>query len=248
MNSRGGSLFVTKSVREWLFDGYDDPLLDFLKLADLPYDLPFDRFGWFYNRNESSSYDGRINMYTGQDTIAKLGTIHTWNNISHTPFYRDRCGMINGTTGELWQPGMNPTASITMFPTDICRSITLNYAGTIEHLGIEGSQWVADESTFDNGTLYPQQACFCTAAPESCPDLASGVFNVSECRYGAPAFVSFPHFYLADPSYRENIDGMAPQSDLHKFTLALEPTTGIPLKVNARMQINILLQPIQHLS
>lgn len=41
---------VTKSVREFLFDGYEDPLIS---LADtLPalaqIDIPFDRFGWFY--------------------------------------------------------------------------------------------------------------------------------------------------------------------------------------------------------
>lgn len=41
---------VSKSVREFLFDGYEDPLIS---LADtLPalaqIDIPFDRFGWFY--------------------------------------------------------------------------------------------------------------------------------------------------------------------------------------------------------
>lgn len=164
--------------------------------------------------------------------------------IERQHFYSRGCSAINGTTGELWYPNILPTNPITMFATDICRSITLNYNDTIERHGISGSQWAADESVFDNGVKYPEMSCFCSGAPDDCPDLPSGVLNVSDCRYGAPAFVSFPHFFLADRSYAEKISGMKPDPEKHQFSLALEPTTGIPLDVNARLQINILLQPV----
>lgn len=40
---------VTKTVRELLFDGYDDPLLDLLNLIkNSTFNIPFDKFGWFY--------------------------------------------------------------------------------------------------------------------------------------------------------------------------------------------------------
>lgn len=64
-------------------------------------------------------------------------------------------------------------------------------------------------------------------------------------RFGAPAFISYPHFYLADSSYREGIEGMHPNKTLHQFSISLEPHTGIPLQVNAEMQINIYIEPIE---
>lgn len=42
--------YVTKTAGEFIFGGYDDPLLDILiKLKPyVPYDLPFNKVGWFY--------------------------------------------------------------------------------------------------------------------------------------------------------------------------------------------------------
>lgn len=42
--------YVTKTAAEFIFDGYDDPLLDIvLKLKSyFPIDVPFKRVGWFY--------------------------------------------------------------------------------------------------------------------------------------------------------------------------------------------------------
>lgn len=250
LNNRGGSLVVSKSVRELLFDGYDDPLLDLLKEANSSaYPIPpFSRFGWFVERNESSSYDGRINMYTGATNIKATGNVHTWNGSNRTAFYRDDCSAIRGTTGELLHPEMVVGQPLEIFATDVCRRLPLAYDGDTEFLGLAGGRWVGDDRVFDNGLKYPETSCYCTGAEHMCPDLMPGVLNVSDCRYGAPAFVSFPHFFLADPSYRTAVDGMAPNRSLHEFELSVEPTTGIPLDVKARLQINVLLQPIQHLT
>lgn len=242
LNERGGSLMVTKTVRQLIFDGYDDVLLDFLKDSELPYDLPFDKFGWFYARNESLSYDGRINMFTGQGDLSQMGKIHTWNGRTETGYYHSECGRVDGSTGELWPPGLRADVPLQVFATDICRLVQLQPNGTVQHQGIDGYRWTADDRVFDNGQKYPEAACYCTG--HDCPDLMAGVMNVSDCRYGAPAFVSFPHFYLADESYRSAVDGMFPSAEKHDFEMAIEPLTGIPLRVNARIQINILLQPI----
>lgn len=42
--------FVTKTAGEFIFDGYDDPLLDIvIKLKSfIPIDLPFKKVGWLY--------------------------------------------------------------------------------------------------------------------------------------------------------------------------------------------------------
>lgn len=249
LNQKGGSLLVSKTVRELLFDGYDDPLLDMLKEADSPaYPIPpFQRFGWFVERNGSSSYDGRLNMFTGKSDIKKTGNVYSWNGSNRTDFYRGECSAIQGTTGELMHPQMSVGKPLEVFATDICRSLPLTYGGEMELLGLAGSKWVGDDRVFDNGLKYPEMGCFCTGPEHMCPDLMPGVVNVSDCRYGAPAFISYPHFYLADSSYRSAVRGMSPNQSLHEFSMSIEPQTGIPIDVEARLQVNILLQPIDRL-
>jgi len=237
----------TKTVRELLFEGYDDPLLDFLRELKIPtINIPFSKFGWFAERNESSTYDGTFNMFTGEHDITKLGVMSLWNGNNRTDFYRDQCGVISGTTGELWPP-VNGKPDISLFVTDFCRPIKLSYKSDFSSMGIDGGKWVGDERVFDNGRNYEPNSCYCTADVAECPDLPSGVQNVSQCKFGAPAFISFPHFYLADPTYLNNIEGMHPNAEEHEFYVSMEPRTGIPLRVRAALQLNLLLQPVERL-
>lgn len=200
--------------------------------------------GWFVERNNSETYDGKFRMFTGVDEITKVGILEMWKGKKSTNLYRDNCSEIRGTSGELWPPilrGEKP--SISLFAPDICRNIDLKYESEVSKLGVNGYKWVADESVFDNGYKYPEMGCYCSAVKEQCPDLPSGIFNASSCKWDSPAFVSFPHFYLADEIYRSSIDGMNPDKSKHEFSIALEPQTGIPLSVSAALQINLLIQP-----
>jgi scavenger receptor class B, member 1 len=241
-----GPLFVKRRVSELLFDGYEDRLLTVLRANQNPAfpKPPFEKMGWFVDRNNSETYDGKFRMFTGIDDIFKLGNLQLWNGKPMTNMYREHCGDVRGTTGELWPPideGKKPDLSL--FVSDVCRTITLKYSEEYSKLGIDGYKWVADESVFDNGKKYPDMSCYCSAAQENCPDLASGVFNASKCKWDSPAFISFPHFYLADEIYRNNISGMMPDKDEHEFYMALEPRTGIPLSIKAALQINLLIRP-----
>ena len=68
--------------------------------------------------------------------------------------------------------------------------------------------------------------------------------NVSSCRFGSPVFMSYPHFYNADPFYVEQVEGLQPKHKDHEFYMVLEPKTGIALEVAARFQVNMLVEPI----
>lgn len=248
LNKKNGKLTVTKPVSEWLFDGYEDELLQFIKVINsTAFDVPYDKFGWFVDRNKSAGYDGRFNMYTGHKDATRLGIVSMWNGRSSVPFYKNGCGMINGTTGELWPQQLESNESISIFITDVCRSLPLMHQDEYELFGITAKRWTADGRVFDNGQNHPDAMCFCTNDADSCPDLQPGVMNLSDCQFGAPAFVSFPHFYLANESYLEAIDGLQPNKEDHEFSISLEPKTGIPMQVNGRLQINILLQPLSHI-
>ncbi|CAB0020602.1 unnamed protein product [Nesidiocoris tenuis] len=256
MGAFGTKVYVKKPVGELLFDGYSDPLLE--TASKLPafsgLEVPFDKFGWFYmvsifrvlqgktrilrTRNGSTEFDGLFNMDTGENGVEEFGILRRWNYYNSTGFYDGNCGLVNGSAGELFPPNVKISKGVEMFSPDLCRSIKLNYVEDVKLHGLKGLKFAGDETTFDNGTLDESNSCFCSG---DCSP--TGVLNVTNCRFGAPGFVSFPHFHLADPIYREEVDGMKPDPMKHTLYITLEPELGIPLDVAARFQINILLSP-----
>ncbi|KAH8262158.1 hypothetical protein KR038_004698 [Drosophila bunnanda] len=243
LNHEGGELYTTKPVGEWIFDGYQDNLTDFLNLFNTSMiDIPYTRFGWLADRNESLTYDGLFTIHTGTDDISNLGRLTHWNSKPETGFYEMPCGVVNGTTGDLFPPKMNVKDEITIFATDACRFMNLRPQGTYENHGLTATKWVGTEETLDSGENYPNQACFCDPVRfDECPK--TGVVECKACRDKAPIYSSFPHFYLADQSYIDAVSGMKPEKDKHEFFLAVEPTTGVPVQVHGRIQINMMIEP-----
>ncbi|XP_057325256.1 protein croquemort-like isoform X2 [Microplitis mediator] len=234
---------ITKTVRELLFDGYHDELLELVNKLNVTKDLPFSRFGWFYNRNNSETYDGTFNMLTGSSGLWNTGIIQQWNYSNKSKIFKHECGSINGTLGDIW-PTNAENKSVNIFAPDVCTLLNLDYSEQQEHEGLVGKKYVSTARMLDNGTDVPSRACYCQDV-ECQP---SGALNVSSCKFGAPAFISLPHFYLADPSYLNAVDGLSPSKDKHEFSMLVEPNFGIPLQVKARLQLNLLIQPIKHLS
>jgi CD36 family len=99
------------------------------------------------------------------------------------------------------------------------RSITLDYTETVNNFGISSYRFAGTSRTFANATDNPDNWCFCSGG-ECNP---SGTVNASTCRFGAPVFVSFPHFYLGDPYYVDQVNGLNPEQDRHEFHIDLEP-------------------------
>lgn len=62
-----------------------------------------------------------------------------------------------------------------------------------------------------------KNTCYCSS--ENCPP--DGVRSVVSCK-NAPAYISLPHFFNADTSYREAVDGMNPDPEMHSFFMVLE--------------------------
>lgn len=100
------------------------------------------------------------------------------------------------------------------------------------------SEKSSSEYSDDDPDVVNTGHCYCGG--ECTP---SGLINVTACRFGAPVFISLPHFYKADPILLDPIEGLTPSDKDHGFTITLEPMTGIPLEVSARFQINVLMQP-----
>ena len=54
-----------------------------------------------------------------------------------------------------------------------------------------------------------------------------GLLNETLCRFGVPAFVSFPHMLYADPAVINQTEGQEPNVTLHNFNIDLEPVSGV---------------------
>ena len=168
--------------------------------------------------------------------------MHTWN-YTDTWWWPKSCGQVKGGAGEFYPPGLDKTF-IEMYSNDLCRSLKFNFSRDEVYVkGISSYEFTADKYFFANATENPDNACF------DSEDIPSGVFDVSACRFGAPVFISLPHFYLADSFYADKIQsGLAPNASLHSTVFRVEPRSGIPLDVSARFQLNVKIQPISGIS
>uniref|UniRef100_U5EUH2 Putative plasma membrane glycoprotein cd36 n=1 Tax=Corethrella appendiculata TaxID=1370023 RepID=U5EUH2_9DIPT len=236
-------IHVTKTARELLFEGYEDMMVLMGKEIFKADEVPFDRVGWFYMRNNTPDLIGHYNVHTGEEDITKIGTMQFWNYASRTNFFDSYCGMINGSAGEFYPPHQQKDVPVQFFSPDMCRTLPFDFEQEVEVEGVLGYKYTGGARTVDNGSLYPENSCFYPG--ENVP---SGVLNISSCRFGTPVFMSFPHFYNADPYYVNQVDGLNPTKEKHEFSLTLEPYTGIALDVAARFQLNVLIQPDTHIS
>ncbi|KAF9797566.1 hypothetical protein SFRURICE_007343 [Spodoptera frugiperda] len=149
------NLFQTANVTSWLFDGIED------------------------RRNGSIEYDGSFNINTGASDFSQLGNVHEWRYASRTD-YRDECGEVKGSTGELWAPEYGQP-ELNVFASDICTYLTIAKDRAVQVEGIDGVQYAANDSVFDNGYKYPRMACYCDSVRDA-ECLPAGALNVSDCR------------------------------------------------------------------
>lgn len=227
------NLYVTKTAREILFDGYKDGILRVL--SSFPALKVQPKFGIFYGRNATINNDAVLSMYTKND--GNFGRQLTVNYENHTDFYKGQCNEIRGSASEFYPLNIKKT-KLVFYSSELCKVAELDFVREEVIKGVLGYRFTADD-IFDNGTKRPEYKCFCK---DEC--IPSGVLDVSVCRQNSPSFLSFPHFYAADPYYTDRIDGMKPNRSRHEFFVVIEPKSGIIMDIGAYMQLNMLLQPV----
>ncbi|XP_041674770.1 protein peste [Drosophila eugracilis] len=236
-------LTVTHTVEEMLFKGYDHPFITLGKFIR-PQDVPYKRVGFQYPRNGSADFDGYINMYTGADDITKMGQIHTWNDLNHTGAFEGACGQVHGSMGEFFPPNLSTNDTVYMYMPKMCRAIPLDYTETVTVHGVTAYRFSGTQHAVDNGTLHPDTKCYCVGG--KCMPI--GVINIGPCAFNASVYMSFPHFYMADPSYLEAIEGLQPEREKHEFFMTLEPNAGVPMDVGGGFQANYYMEPVRGIS
>ena len=140
--------------------------------------------------------------------------------MSETNYFEGQCNVLTGSAGDFFTPFIDKNQTLELFSPEMCRSIQMDFEEDQEILGVKTMKFSGGDRAVDNGTLYPENKCYCGG---QC--VPSGLFNISTCRYGTPVFMSFPHFYQADPFYTQQVVGMKPDKEKHQFFMSFEPVS-----------------------
>lgn len=236
----GESLFVRKTVKELLFQGYKVDLIARLDsiirpfVPNLAQFLPNNSFGLLYGKNESD--EGLMSVYTGEKNMNRYLSYHSWNEEKSLPFWKNKyCDMINGTDGRGFSPFIKRSDTLYIFIPDICRSVPLKYESDVDVKGIPAYRFTLPQSAFQNSITNADNKCFFKGVNYRSNN---GVFPVSVCQKGRPVYVSLPHFYQADERLTKRVKGLNPQKEKHETFIDVEPTIGTAIRASGKLQFN----------
>lgn len=68
--------------------------------------------------------------------------------------------------------------------------------------------------------------------------------DVTDCYYGFPISLSYPHFLDGDEDLRKNVTGLRPNESLHSSYFNVQPQSGLPLSLSAKIQINMHMRDV----
>lgn len=230
--------FTRLPVHKFLW-GYDDPILTLARpYLQLRGEIPYDRFGILVPKN--GTVIDRITVYTGEQDVNQIGQVEMVNGFRSMDHWNtEECNRVGGSDGNIFpMSSVSHKRPVYVYQRELCRLLPFHYTEDVEAMdGILSYRYKMPLNVFDRPETNPDNQCYCHMDSGVCPP--KGMLNVSQCAYGAPALISFPHFYLADESLLQSVDGLKPDSEKHTSYMDLHPTLGIPLAGVSRLQLNV---------
>lgn len=129
-----------------------------------------------------------------------------WN----TPSSPAICSQFPGTNGEYFDK-VTEQSILHFYSDDLCASEILKFDSVDNSFGFEALKFVS----------YPEPlggSCFATSA-----NLPAGAIDVKGCQRGLPFVMSNPHFYNADSSYHDQVQGLRQDATKHQSYFIIEP-------------------------
>ncbi|XP_018358894.1 PREDICTED: scavenger receptor class B member 1-like isoform X3 [Trachymyrmex cornetzi] len=232
---------VQMTAHEFMF-GYQSTLVT-LGNHLMPSWIKFDKLGLI---DRMYDFDGDFEtFYTGETDLRMIGLIDKYNGDVNLPQWTGKCANVQGASDGVKFPSyIEPNDTILFFRKSLCRSARMVRIGEKTLQGLNTYKYTFMENELDNGAVNPENKCFCRKGV--C--LKPGLIDVTDCYYGFPIALSYPHFYKSDPSFLEAIEGLEPNKELHESYFYIQPKSGIPMNVASRFQINMVLQNIGHMA
>jgi hypothetical protein len=124
----GKSVWMTKSVGEYLVEGYTEPLMTVANMVPLSLtsssassERKSDKLGLFVERNGSATAEGLMNVDTGAGALSDMGTIRYHNYGNQSAVFEAACGQIKGSVGEFFGTRLTRGKRLDVFFVDLCR-------------------------------------------------------------------------------------------------------------------------------
>ncbi|XP_014251146.1 sensory neuron membrane protein 1-like [Cimex lectularius] len=193
----------------------------------------------FFGAKNNTPEAGRFTVHRGVRNPKEVGMMVKFNGKTEQNVWSGpECNALKGTDSTIFPPFLSKDEEALSFAPDLCRSIGARYQHPTVYKGIPGNFYTA---TLGDMSANEDEKCFCPS-PTTC--LKKGAFDIYKCA-GAPIILTLPHFYEADPSYLDEIDGLHPQAEKHQIFINFEPITGTPLGARKRLQFNIGIHAIK---
>jgi len=248
LNGADATLLTKRSVHDLLYGNPQEPVAkEILDLVDKvqPEARILDNFGLVMNTNSSNGWFD-YQVYTGrEENIDKLNIITKFKGESELSYWNSEyCNMINGTDGTSTPPFMKKENPVYFFVDDVCRSLYGLYEKEVNIRGVTGWLITTPPQIFESPLLNDDNKCFCHDW-DNILCQHDGAIGIEYCQLGAPVAISAPHFLFGTDGYFfSQTDGWSPpDKDLHVSELVYEPNTGVVIKADKRLQINLLLKP-----
>ncbi|KAJ1527733.1 hypothetical protein ONE63_007690 [Megalurothrips usitatus] len=239
---------VQMTAREFMF-GYESPLVT-LGNKFMPSWIMFEKLGLI---DRMYDFEGDFETdFTGELDVKYSGLIDKYNGYPYLPHWRREegdgpttCSNVHkASDGSKFESYIQPNQTLSFFRKSMCRTMPMVKVGEERKTGMLGYKYNFVDDALDNGKHNTNNKCFCRAG--RC--LPEGLIDVTDCYYGFPIAVGYPHFYKADPKVVNAVDGVYPDEKKHKTHFLIEPVSGMPLEVAVRTQINMALGDIDNMA
>lgn len=234
---------VEQTAREFMF-GYESTLVT-LGNKFMPSWIAFDKLGLI---DRMYDFTGDVSTtYTGQGDVKKSGLFASYNRRPYLPQWDLPCGNVDGASdGTKFPTYIKPEDELLFFRKSLCRAVPMERVSDIyETQSLPVFKYNFKKGSLDNGYFNTNNSCFCRRG-FSC--LRRGLIDVTDCYYGFPIALSYPHFMDSDPWLNEEVLGSEPDPEKHTTVFVVNPQSGLPLEIAVRMQINMALNDLSSIA
>lgn len=210
--------FVNVTADQLVF-GYDDALVSLAHRFYPKHMRPMEKMGLLLARNGTLTEVSSIK--TGYQGMDQFGYIDSLNGMNHLPHWNEEpCTSIAGSEGSFFPPrDITKSDVVHIYDKDLCRIIPLQYVERVEKDGLAADLFRLPNNSYGDAAHNPENKCYDSGEYEA----VRGLQNISPCQYGAPVYISNPHFYDADPELLDSVEGLTPEREKHETYFKIQP-------------------------
>ncbi|CAO1331993.1 unnamed protein product [Diamesa tonsa] len=248
--------FISLTADELVF-GYDDALVSLAHKFYPRNKRPMSKMGLLNGRNGTLTEISTINTGLGENGMHKFGYLDRLNGLTQLPYWKDKpCDNISASEGSFFPPReITKADTVYVYDKDLCRIIPLKYSKPVVKDGecilfiLNNNDLITNSISGINADLYllPEDVYGSGNPDNKCYNdndyvAQQGLQNISPCQYGAPVYISNPHFYQSDPKLLAEVEGLKPDRDLHETYFKIQPKLGVPVEGKVRVQLNLRVE------